>query len=185
MILKKTTYYDPKKSFAIAQFQHDFLIFLQKMHKKNQPLVLICVGSDRATGDCLGPIVGQSLVNSSVYFVYGTLQAPIHAKNLHTTIKYVHEFHKDPFIIAIDSCLGFREHIGYVTLSTLPLTPGQGVCKTLPSFGNLSITGIVDIFSESDPETIQTTRLNTVVNLASFITNGIMLSKFQASYLHL
>lgn len=185
MISKKTTYYDPKKSSAITQFQHDFLILLQKKHKKNQPLVLICVGSDRATGDCLGPIVGQSLKNSSVYSVYGTLQVPIHAKNINTAIKHAYNFHKDPFIIAIDSCLGFQEHLGYVTLSTLPLFPGQGVCKNLSSFGNLSITGIVDIFSETDPTVIQTTRLKTVMDLASFIISGITLSKSQASYLHL
>lgn len=185
MTSKKITYYDPKKSFSITQFQQDFLILLQKMHKKNQPLVLICVGSDRATGDCLGPIVGQFFKNSSIYSVYGTLQVPIHAKNINTIIKYVYNFYEDPFIIAIDSCLGFQEHIGYVTLSTLPLAPGQGVCKNLSSFGNLSITGIVDIFSESDPGVIQTTRLKTVMDLASFIINGIQLSKSQASYLHL
>lgn len=163
----------------------DFIHHLQKMYKKNQPLVLICVGSDRATGDCLGPLVGQYLIHSTNYSVYGTLQHPVHAKNLKSTMDLIYSIHNDPFVIAIDSCLGFEDHIGYITLSPLPLFPGQGVSKSLPAIGDLSITGIVDIFSESSHETIQSTRLKTVFHLAAFIAAGIEIPKFQVSYPHL
>ena len=106
MSLKKINYYQPNDFYALSRFQSDFLKHLQKKCKKNQPLVLICIGSDRATGDCLGPLVGQSLMDFPVYSVYGTLQFPVHAKNLDKTMELIYKFHKNPFIIAIDSCLG-------------------------------------------------------------------------------
>lgn len=37
------------------KFQNDLLHYLKIKHKKNQPLVIVCIGTDRATGDCLGP----------------------------------------------------------------------------------------------------------------------------------
>lgn len=181
MNFKKINYYKPDDSCALSQFQNDFLLYLQKERKKNQPLVLICVGSDRATGDCLGPLVGESLINSPVYSVYGTLQTPVHAKNLDHTMEVIYALHKNPFVIAVDSCLGYEEHVGYITLSSMPLCPGQGVLKDLPPIGDLSITGIVDQFSESNHETIQSTRLQIVFHLASFITSGITLPRFQVS----
>ena len=190
MTFKKINYYQPDDPCALARFQNDLLAHLQKKKKKNQPLVLICIGSDRATGDCLGPLVGQSLIDSPVYSVYGSLQSPVHAKNLDHTIELIYTFHKNPFVIAIDSCLGCEEHVGYITLSSMPLCPGQGVSKSLPPIGDISITGIVDRFSESYHETIQTTRLQTVFYLASFIAKGIQTfkfetSKFEVSYRHL
>lgn len=151
--------------------------------------MLLCIGTDRATGDCLGPLVGQAMINSPLYSIYGTLQHPVHAKNLERTLNTIPLFHENPFIIAIDSCLGCEEHVGHVTLSPMPLLPGQGVFKDLAPIGDLSITGIVDIFSESSHETIQNTRLKTVLFLASFITNGldpvVFSSIFQASCRHL
>lgn len=185
LLSKKILYYDPKDINALSRFRRDFLDHIQQKCKKNQPLILICVGTDRATGDCLGPIIGQSLINSKIYSVYGTLQNPVHAKNLNLTLNHIHTIYKNPFIIAIDSCLGCRKHVGYITLSSMPLLPGQGVLKRLPPIGDLSITGIVDIFSDSDHETIQTTRLKIVFELASFIACGIETPTFQASYPHL
>ena len=123
MTFKKINYYQPDDPCALARFQNDLLAHLQKKCKKNQPLVLICIGSDRATGDCLGPLVGQSLIDSPVYSVYGSLQSPVHAKNLDHTIELIYTFHKNPFVIAIDSCLGCEEHVGYITLSSMPLCP--------------------------------------------------------------
>ena len=188
--LKKMLYYDLQTPDASSRFQKDYLSYLQKKCKKNQPLVLICIGTDRATGDCLGPLVGQSLVDSPFYSVYGTLQTPVHAKNLEQTLRLIHMYHKNPFIIAVDACLGYEEHVGCVTLSSMPLLPGKGVSKKLSPVGDLSITGIVNIFSDACNETIQSTRLKTVFHLASFISEGISTLpvtafKSQASYLHL
>lgn len=183
-MLKKIFYYHPEKPCDLARFQHDLTVLLKRKLKKNQPLVIVCIGTDRVTGDCLGPMIGQKLLNSSSYSVFGTLNKPVHAQNLHATFQEIHSIYRNPFIIAIDACLGFAEHVGYVTLSPLPLLPGQGVCKQLPSIGHLSITGIVNIFSEtsSNESVIQNTRLYTVIKLADFIANGIKSANFSSIY---
>ena len=41
-----------------------------------------------------------------IIFIYGTLNEPVHAKNLENNIELIYSNHKNPFIIAIDACLG-------------------------------------------------------------------------------
>ena len=146
-----------------------------EMHNADiDKIVLLCIGSDRATGDCLGPLVGEHLKNLLPDMaVYGTLESPVHAMNLEATIKTIYEDHCDPFIIAIDASLGIPEHIGYATVSTNPLIPGKGVNKKLPAIGNLSITGIVNVAGFPNSILLQSTRLHTVMTLADCIGNAI------------
>ena len=183
-IVKKISYYHPDSPYALMKFQNDLLHYLKIKHKKNQPLVIVCIGTDRATGDCLGPLVGQALLPSPQYSVFGTLKEPIHAKNLNQTFKEIYSVCQNPFIIAVDSCLGYAQHVGCITLSPLPLLPGRGVSKQLPPIGQLSITGIVNVFSDSvsNESVIQNTRLHTVIKLADFITNGIKSANIPSIY---
>ncbi len=141
--------------------------------KDSQQVVVLCVGTDRATGDCLGPLVGHQLMTSSYYKVFGTLSQPVHAGNLTQTMAEIYRSFREPFVIAIDACLGSADHVGYVTVSSMPLFPGQGVDKELPPVGDISITGIVNFTSETNFNTIQTTRLHTVMELSSYIACGV------------
>lgn len=183
-MLRKISYYHPDDLCDISRFRDDLRSYIRKKCKKNQPLVVVCIGTDRATGDCLGPLVGQALSSCVQYSVFGTLQCPIHAKNMHMTFEQIYSSYENPFIIAVDACLGCKEHVGCITLSPFPLLPGQGVCKNLPPIGHLSITGIVNVFSEntSNETLIQNTRLNTVIKLADFITDGIKSANLSSIY---
>lgn len=170
----KISYYWPSDAHAFQNFQKDLRTLLKKRRRKKQPLVIVCIGTDRATGDCLGPLVGQYLQNhSSFCSIYGSLSRPVHAKNLKKTIYDIYAVYDDPFIIAIDACLGCEEHVGSITLSSMPLFPGQGVSKHLPAIGDISITGIVNQTSDQNEKMIQNTRLQVVIKLASFISSGI------------
>lgn len=147
---------------------------LTRRLKRHQTAVLICIGSDRATGDCLGPIIGYKLAyyNNYRFAVYGTLESPVHAKNLQDTISFIKKTHKNPLIIAIDASLGTKSHIGYVTLMEGGLRPGIGVDKNLPEVGDISITGIVNLSGMVSQMLLQTTRLHTVMQMADFIVQG-------------
>lgn len=140
-----------------------------------RPLIFLCIGSDRATGDSLGPLIGHRLLQyrSNRYLVYGTLENPVHAKNLAETIDEIYLRHKHPFIVAIDASLGKESHIGYYTLGTGSLKPGAGVGKELRSVGEAFITGIVNLSGVQDRMLLQTTRLHIVVSLADRICLGI------------
>ena len=52
--------------------------------KRWTEIVFLCIGSDRVTGDCLGPYIGHLLTphETGHIFVYGTLSSPVHALNL-------------------------------------------------------------------------------------------------------
>jgi putative sporulation protein YyaC len=142
----------------------------------NRTIVFLCIGSDRATGDCLGPIIGYKLSKYKTLqnvFIYGTLAEPVHAKNLKDTIEMINIAHEDAFIIAIDASLGKSNHIGYITLGVGPLKPGAGVDKDLPEVGDVYITGIVNFSGLLDQMLLQTTRLNVVMSMADQICLGI------------
>lgn len=149
---------------------------LELLPKHNiKPFVIVCVGSDRSTGDALGPLIGSKLQEKapSLFHVYGTLDEPIHAVNLEEKLSYINEAHKDPFIIGIDACLGRLKSVGAVTISEGPLKPGAGVNKELPSVGELHITGIVNVSGFMEYMVLQNTRLSLVMKIADAITEGI------------
>ena len=58
---------------------------------RSQPLTVVCIGTDRSTGDALGPLVGSRLTEwRSVrdrIRVVGTLDEPVHAGNLRALSK--------------------------------------------------------------------------------------------------
>lgn len=141
-----------------------------------QTIIFLCIGSDRSTGDSLGPLIGHKLTRYCIpgVIIYGTLDEPVHAMNLEKVINEINELYSEPFIVAIDASLGSRDHVGYITLGTGPLKPGLGVCKELPSAGDIHITGIVNFSGMLDSLLLQTTRLATVMLLADIITRGIL-----------
>ena len=139
-------------------------------------LVFLCIGTDRVTGDCLGPFVGQKLSSYSGtdFSVYGTLFRPVHALNLTDIYQHIQTHHPDALVIAIDASLGEKKHLGYVTIGNGALYPGAGVQKNLPPVGDIHITGIVNTAGIMEHLTLQTTRLSTVVTLADAIAGGIL-----------
>ena len=168
-------YYNSKQLSSSYEFGKQLLEKISLHKNYRQPLIFLCIGSDRATGDSLGPIIGYKLKQhrlSSAY-VYGTLEQPVHAKNLGEVIREIHDTFDHPFIIAIDASLGKASHIGYFTLGEGSLKPGAGVGKDLPQVGNLHITGIVNLSGFLENSLLQTTRLHTVMDLADKISTGI------------
>lgn len=138
--------------------------------------VFVCIGSDRVTGDSLGPMIGSELKRAfrDRIPVYGTLEMPIHALNLSSVLNAVRVHHKDDILIAIDASLGLPEHQGYITLGRGSLSPGAGVHKNLENVGDIFITGIVGPSGRYSHLTLQTTRLSAVVPVARQISTGIL-----------
>src|SRR5690625_2055095 len=70
--------------------------------------IVVCIGTDRSTGDALGPLTGTffSDMKPMHITVYGTLHDPVHATNLSEYVDHIKDKHRNPFIIAVDACLG-------------------------------------------------------------------------------
>lgn len=144
--------------------------------KADSPIVLLCIGTDRSTGDSLGPLIGYKLSRRKLpgIIIYGTLEKPVHAVNLADTLLTIKKKHPDALVIAVDASLGRSSHIGYVTLGAGSLKPGIGVNKqSLPEVGDIFITGIVNFSGMLDNLLLQSTRLSTVMRLADCISLGI------------
>ncbi|CUU51179.1 MULTISPECIES: spore protease YyaC [Clostridium] len=154
----------------------DYLLTeLQPILYEDRPIIFICIGSDRSTGDSLGPLVGHKLKHFSKnnIHIFGTLENPIHAKNIVSKLNEINFNFINPYIIAIDSCLGSINNIGKVFIQKKPLLPGLALNKNLPAVGDMSITGIVNVSGGFDFLVLQNTRLYTVMNLADSISRGI------------
>lgn len=169
---------DSKSPFAVTKFSqvfHNALISYDNI--KYNDIVYVCIGTDRSTGDSLGPLVGHKLSNTlkrySNVHVFGTLDCPVHAKNLCENIEAINKAFDEPFIVAIDACLGKLERIGYVSVFNGPLKPGAGVNKDLDQIGNMHITGVVNVSGFMEYIVLQNTRLNLVMNMANLIANSI------------
>jgi putative sporulation protein YyaC len=149
---------------------------------KSRPIVFVCIGTDRSTGDSLGPLTGTLLLekNISSFFIYGTLDDPIHAVNLAEKLQEIHQKHFHPFIIGIDACLGRVKNVGMIEIGDGPVQPGAGVNKELPEVGSIHITGIVNVSGFMEFFVLQNTRLNLVLKMAKTIANGI----YKASILY-
>ena len=140
------------------------------------PVIVLCIGTDRSTGDCLGPLVGYKLSavhSNNPFIVYGTLDEPVHAKNLGKTLERIGKQHADPFIVAVDASLGAVERIGHITIAKGPLFPGAGVKKMLPCVGDMHVSGIVNFGGFMEYLILQNTRLSLIMKMANIISSGI------------
>jgi len=140
-------------------------------------IILFCIGTDRCTGDSLGPLVGMLLQQANLpeVQVWGTLEQPIHALNLKEALHRL-SLRSNPLVISIDACLGISSHVGDIQLVDGPLRPGMGVKKILPSVGDFHIKGIVNASGFLDAMVLQNTRLFTVMQMAEVISQSLILA---------
>lgn len=143
---------------------------INNVTKEYKKVIFVCIGTDRCTGDCYGPMVGTFLKRHG-FNVYGTLHNPVHAQNLELVLSNIDL--QNNLIIAVDAALGKIEDIGKLYSSNNPINPGAGVSKQLPSVGDVSITGIVAQSSEFSFVILQNVRLSFVFDLAKTTTKAI------------
>ena len=158
-------------------------IYLAKLLRKyikdfEKEVLFVCVGTDKNTGDALGPMVGTLLKKEGFTNVMGTLLNPVHAKNIHEAVKIVNKEHKDKVVIAIDASITKDiNHVGLIDIKKEPLLPGTGVGKNLPKIGDIRIVGIINSYKEGDEFfALENTRLGKVYNLAVQIVDIISLA---------
>lgn len=133
-----------------------------------RPPVVVCIGTDRVIGDCLGPMVGALLEKTAggQLPVYGTLRSTVHALNLPSVSTEINKRHPGQPVIAVDASLGSCETVGSVLVRCGCLHPGAGVSKRLPAVGDIAITGIVGCETCHPYLDLQTVRLSSVAEMA-------------------
>jgi putative sporulation protein YyaC len=133
----------------------------------------LCIGTDRSTGDALGPLTGSFLEEFGFSRVIGTLKAPCDSNNISLRLNELLEAAEDHKMLAIDACLGQEEAIGWFLINKQPLQPGKALGKNLPSVGDASIKGVVNRKGPKVYTTLQHTSLYTVMEMAKQISTAI------------
>ncbi|EGK10376.1 spore protease YyaC [Kroppenstedtia eburnea] len=153
----------------------DWLGETLQLYPGSRELACICIGTDRSTGDSLGPLVGTQLEEMAAPFlrVYGTLDEPVHAVNLENTLIRLKKEMRNPRVIAVDACLGQLSSVGWIQVGNGPVRPGAGVNKQLPEVGQVHVTGIVNVAGFMEYFVLQNTRLSMVMKMANVIASAI------------
>jgi putative sporulation protein YyaC len=153
----------------------DFSMIIKEKIGNNILPTIICIGTDRSTGDSLGPWVGKLLKDKGYPGkVFGTIHNPVHAMNLQGLLG-ANNYFKDDLVIAIDASLGDTADIGKIYFRNGSLTPGMGINKEgLPKIGDFHIVGIVNAAGSMEYFVLQSTRLSLVVNMAEVIADAII-----------
>jgi len=162
----KIHYKDSLGYYTLSNFLKDEL---------NANTIIVCIGTDRCIGDCLGPLIGSMLEEKFFPLpVYGTIANPIHALNLDSKLSDIKLKHPDSKIIGIDACLGPPNKIGEIQVRDYPINPGKGVGKSLSPVGDISIIGIVDSSDIDEPFTSRNIRLNLILEISKVIAQGLV-----------
>ena len=143
------------------------------------PVVFACVGTDRSTGDALGPLVGEQLaaLGCPADRIVGTLAHPLHALNVEGRMAALAESAPGARVIAVDAALGRAADVGGLLVRTGGIRPGLGVGKELGPIGDVSVTATVNVAGTSmDSQVLQSTRLFLVQRLAHAIGLGLWLA---------
>ena len=168
----------------ISEIEEELSIKIKKYikEKKNiSNLVFLCIGTDRMTGDALGPLVGTKLKEKLERFhninIYGTLEKNLCCTNIDETISILKNIYINPCIIAIDSALSKKENIGKIVINDESMKIGRGLNKKKIEIGDISIKAIVGYDSKLPTHnfyTLQNVSLNEVIKMANIVTNGIL-----------
>ncbi|OMF22567.1 spore protease YyaC [Paenibacillus sp. FSL H8-0548] len=170
--MKETPLKVPYTTANVVGMVANRLTHLLEEMAESRPIVVVCIGTDRSTGDALGPLIGTSLskYRSPHFSLFGTLENPVHAMNLDDTLIEINSRYHKPFIIGIDACLGQVSSVGSIQVGVGPVRPGAGVNKDLPPVGDIHITGIVNVGGFMEYFVLQNTRLHLVVKMSDIIS---------------
>ena len=151
---REVSYYiREKKRTASTELAHVLKKCIGQIDRPWKEIIILCIGSDRITGDSLGPLIGQQLSRHrwKNIHIYGTLDTPVHALNLESVLADIKKRHPSALILAVDASLGSQKHIGYITAGIGPIHPGSGVHKSLPAVSILpeflTLPVLLNIFS--------------------------------------
>ena len=166
--MKEVHYQDTDAFVKLSKALYDKLKPVQ-----DREIAYLCIGTDRSTGDSLGPLIGTLLKNKGVKNVYGTFDDPAHMISYKAIYEIIKADLDNPYIVAIDAGLSTSDNVGLVMVKDEGVWPGSGVGKETKEIGDMSIVGIVNVGGFMEYYILQNTRLSLVMNMADLIASVI------------
>lgn len=169
-----------KKEIFINQFED--VLYKKRKNNNYTELVILCIGTDKITGDCFGPLVGSFLIklfeNYNIFniSIYGTLENNINYNNIDKILKRIYKIHQNPCIVVVDAALSKKENIGKIYVSDEKTILGKSLNKNNLLIGDISIKAVVGKdykLAKYNFVNLQNISLNVVMNLANIVSEGI------------
>ncbi|WP_165842349.1 spore protease YyaC [Paenibacillus xerothermodurans] len=164
-------HYLDKKS---VPYISDLLIKHYMKHPVYTDIVFVCIGTNRYSGDSLGPLVGSRLTERldghQRIHIYGTLERPAHALNMQKVLAHIALKHSQAYVVAVDACLGQFYKIGTLQLVEGPLEPGVSLNKKLPPIGHIHLKGIINNYGPLNHKVLEQTSLTFVQEMSAVIS---------------
>ncbi|NLL05567.1 MAG: spore protease YyaC [Clostridiaceae bacterium] len=173
MLKVKKVYVNTNEKMCQYKLNQEAYNLISEVDKQYKRIAVVCIGTDRSTGDSFGPLVGFMLSKYRIYDfdVYGTILDPVHAMNLTDTIEKIDT--ENTLVIAVDASIGRIDHIAHIGLSKGSIKPGSGVGKDLPAVGDVSFSGVVTMAGIMPQIMLQNTSLGLVYKMAEITANSI------------
>ena len=159
---------------------------LNKIDFNLNDFIVVCIGTQKAYLDSVGPLVGTVLKrNIPGLTVYGVLGDNCHALNLNEKFEEIKRLYPNKKIIAIDACCTKSdEKLGTIEMTKGAIRPGAGVGKDLPPIGDYAIKAFTLKYSHQHLLDDNMLRLSKkrdelteyVTNAVSVISSAIIMS---------
>ncbi len=121
---------------------------------KNSETIVVCIGSDKVSGDMLGPLVGSALREKYRLPcpVYGAVGESVNGLNLDEYLSMIGRRHGKSRVIAVDAALGKSEDVGCIRLKKGGIKAGGAMEREGAKIGDIGIVGVVA--RESEPKDV-------------------------------
>lgn len=136
--------------------------------------VVACIGTDCSSGDSLGPIVGTLLQAEHFSNVIGTLDDPLDFDNYQSKFDEKYGKKDNLFVIAVDAAFGYPAEVEQIIVRKGGLIPGSGLWEAKRGFGDLTVMGVVNPLGPNNIQTLHTTSLRIVLNMALVISHLLL-----------
>ena len=163
----------------LVQELQDQLCCFEKINAFSD-IIILCVGSNKVVGDCIGPIVGQKLnkllQNNESIHVYGDMEKTLNLKNAEPIIKKALYEYANPFIITVDSALGRQEMVKKIVVSSGEIKIGNSLGRSINYDSHINIKGVVGEYKNTIDENMETLKLvkpELVMRLSEIVVHGI------------
>ncbi len=172
----ETVYFDSRETAVQWKLDDTLYQLIRGVEKSYDRVAVVCIGTDRSTGDSYGPLTGHLLsrIPQEGFSLFGTFAHPVHALTLPDTLAQI-EIGRT-LVIAVDASVGAASYVGYIGMSGSPVRPGSGLGKTLPPVGDISITGIAAESSMAPFLMLQNASLGMVYGMAEKTYRAIHLA---------
>ena len=166
-----------KKRGGIKRLARCIIDIATSVEKEWNAIVVLCIGTDRSTGDSFGPLTGYLLrACSTDCRVVGTIKEPVHALNLMDALAAVSA--ACTLIIAVDATVGPQENIGGIAVDKRPLRPGSAVGHNLPPVGDVAVKGFV---ADGDGMALMGTSLGMIFCMAEIAAKALKIATKELS----